>query len=256
MMALIPRIAAVSYLNTIPFIYGIRHAGNLRAELLLTPPALCASNFIDGNADIALLPSAVVPRLKDAELVTDFCIGAEGEVRTVVVVSNTPIEEVRRIWLDAHSRTSVQLTGYLAARRWKIAPQWLDMSDYAVLDTPQEGDAFLLIGDKVFDHEDEFIYSYDLAAEWREATGLPFAFAVWVAHAEVDADTVESLQHALTYGLEHGYEALLDSPFAADSAAAYGELLQFDYIFDNQKNQALQKFWDSGVKVAPRANPG
>ena len=168
MMALIPRIAAVSYLNTIPFIYGIRHAGNLRAELLLTPPALCASNFIDGNADIALLPSAVVPRLKDAELVTDFCIGAEGEVRTVVVVSNTPIEEVRRIWLDAHSRTSVQLTGYLAARRWKIAPQWLDMSDYAVLDTPQEGDAFLLIGDKVFDHEDEFIYSYDLAAEWRE----------------------------------------------------------------------------------------
>ena len=135
MMALIPRIAAVSYLNTIPFIYGIRHAGDLRAELLLTPPALCASNFIDGNADIALLPSAVVPRLKDAELVTDFCIGAEGEVRTVVVVSNTPIEEVRRIWLDAHSRTSVQLTGYLAARRWKIAPQWLDMSDYAVLDT-------------------------------------------------------------------------------------------------------------------------
>ena len=112
-MALIPRIAAVSYLNTIPFIYGIRHAGDLRAELLLTPPALCASNFIDGNADIALLPSAVVPRLKDAELVTDFCIGAEGEVRTVVVVSNTPIEEVRRIWLDAHSRTSVQLTGYL-----------------------------------------------------------------------------------------------------------------------------------------------
>ena len=130
------RIVAVSYLNTIPFIYGIRHAGNLRAELLLTPPALCASNFIDGNADIALLPSAVVPRLKDAELVTDFCIGAEGEVRTVVVVSNTPIEEVRRIWLDAHSRTSVQLTGYLAARRWKIAPQWLDMSDYANSSTP------------------------------------------------------------------------------------------------------------------------
>lgn len=47
------------------------------------------------------------------------------------------------------------------------------MSDYAVLDTPQEGDAFLLIGDKVFDHEDEFIYSYDLAAEWREATAFP-----------------------------------------------------------------------------------
>ena len=222
MMALIPRIAAVSYLNTIPFIYGIRHAGNLRAELLLTPPALCASNFIDGNPDIALLPSAVVPRLKDAELVTDFCIGAEGEVRTVVVVSNTPIEEVRRIWLDAHSRTSVQLTGYLAARRWKIAPQWLDMSDYAVLDTPQEGDAFLLIGDKVFDHEDEFIYSYDLAAEWREATGLPFAFADY-----------------------------RDRPYAYDYLTR-----NIDFLFDNEKRKALQKFWTSGVKVTPLVEPG
>ena len=120
--------------------------------------------------------------------------------RTVVVVSNTPIEEVRRIWLDAHSRTSVQLTGYLAARRWKIAPQWLDMSDYAVLDTPQEGDAFLLIGDKVFDHEDEFIYSYDLAAEWREATGLPFAFAVWVARKGTPYEVTDALEEALTFG--------------------------------------------------------
>ena len=256
MMALIPRIAAVSYLHTIPCIYGIRHAGNLRAELLLTPPALCASNFIDGNADIALLPSAVVPRLKDAELVTDFCIGAEGEVRTVVVVSNTPIEEVRRIWLDAHSRTSVQLTGYLAARRWKIAPQWLDMSDYAVLDTPQEGDAFLLIGDKVFDHEDEFIYSYDLAAEWREATGLPFAFAVWVARKGTPYEVTDALEEALTFGVERIYEAVQQSDYR-DRPYAYDYLTRnIDFLFDNEKRKALQKFWTSGVKVTPLVEPG
>lgn len=52
-----------------------------------------------------------MPGLKGADLISDFCIGAEEEVRTVVVVSNTPIEEVRRIWLDGHSRTSVQLAG-------------------------------------------------------------------------------------------------------------------------------------------------
>ena len=238
-MALIPRIAAVSYLNTIPFIYGIRHAGDLRAELLLTPPALCASNFIDGNADIALLPSAVVPRLKDAELVTDFCIGAEGEVRTVVVVSNTPIEEVRRIWLDAHSRTSVQLTGYLAARRWKI-----------------EGDAFLLIGDKVFDHEDEFIYSYDLAAEWREATGLPFAFAVWVARKGTPYEVTDALEEALTFGVERIYEAVQQSDYR-DRPYAYDYLTRnIDFLFDNEKRKALQKFWTSGVKVTPLVEPG
>lgn len=211
---------------------------------MLTPPALCASNFIDGNADIALLPSAVVPRLKDAELVTDFCIGAEGEVRTVVVVSNTPIEEVRRIWLDAHSRTSVQLTGYLAARRWKIAPQWLDMSDYAVLDTPQEGDAFLLIGDKVFDHEDEFIYSYDLAAEWREATGLPFAFAVWVARKGTPYEVTDALEEALTFGVERIYEAVQQSDYR-DRPYAYDYLTRnIDFLFDNEKRKGSSKVLD------------
>ena len=57
MMVIVPRIAAVSYLNTIPFIYGIEHEGNLRAELLLSPPSLCAKNFAEHKADIALAVS-------------------------------------------------------------------------------------------------------------------------------------------------------------------------------------------------------
>lgn len=185
-MVIVPRIAAVSCLSTMPFIHGIRHEGNFRAELLLSPdPDSVIQDFLSRKADIALVPALAVQLLADARMVTEYCVGGVPSCREGLLSSSDPLVE-----------------------RWK---------DYGE---------------------------------------LPFAFAVWVAHAEVDADTVESLQHALTYGLKHGYEALLDSPFAADSAAAYGELLQFDYIFDNQKNQALQKFWDSGVKVAPRANPG
>ena len=83
-----------------------------------------------------------------------------------------------------------------------------------------------------------------------ECGELPFAFAVWAAHGDTDPDTVEALQHALTYGLERSYEAVLSSPFASDPQRGYDTLSHFDYIFDNQKNQALRKFWDSGVKVA------
>ena len=68
-MVIVPRIAAVSYLNTIPFIYGIGHEGNLRAELLLSPPAVCAKNFAEHKADIALVPAAAVPSLADADVV-------------------------------------------------------------------------------------------------------------------------------------------------------------------------------------------
>lgn len=255
-MVIYPKIAAISYLNTIPFIYGIRHEGNFRADLSLSTPADCVKSFIEGEADIALLSSAVVPSLKGAEIITDYCIGASGAVRTVVVVGNTPISKVRRIWLDSHSRTSVQLVGWLAANRWKIAPEWLLLDDYSLLDRPQEGDAFLLIGDKVFANEGRFAYSYDLAEEWKAQTHMPFAFAVWVGRKGLPYEIHDALQHALTFGIEHTYEAIVESPYA-DRPYAYDYLTRnIDYVFNAEKHRALEKFWNCGLKITPKVNPG
>ncbi len=255
-MAITPKIAAVSYLNTIPFIYGIKHEGNFDATLLLTPPADCARNFIEGNADIALLPVAAVPSLKSAEIITDYCIGASGAVRTVVVMSNSPIAQVERIFLDAHSLTSVQLTGYLAKNLWNITPEFYTLDDYEQLAHAQKGDAFLLIGDKVFEHEGEFRFTYDLADDWHTLTDLPFAFAVWVARKGTSYEVIDALECALTFGVEHTYEAILEHGFE-DTVTAYDYLTRnIDFIFNEQKHKALQKFWNSGIKVSPRVNPG
>lgn len=256
-MALDARIAAVSYLNTIPFIYGIERADNLRARLLLAPPAQCAENYTGGKADIALLPAAAVPSLPSTEIVTSYCIGAVGPVRTVVLLSPTPVAEVRRIFLDPHSLTSVQLAGYLAAKRWKIAPEWVALSDYAQVDHAARGDAFLLIGDKVFGYEGRFPYAYDLAAEWQASTGLPFAFALWVARKGTPYALIEALDRALTLGVERIYEAVLAYGFDHKPYDAYRYLTRnIDYLYDNQKQKALRKFWDAGLKVSPRVNPG
>ena len=255
-MAIIPKITAVSYLNTIPFVYGLQHADNLRADLLLAPPADCAKNYIEGKADIALLPSAVVPQLTNTNIITDYCIGAVGPVRTVTVMTNTPIKEVKRIWLDAHSRTSVQLCGYLAEYKWHIAPEWRHMDDYAIADNPVEGDAFLLIGDKVFGYEGRFKYTYDLAVEWCEATSLPFAFAVWVARKGVSYEVTDALQHALTFGVEHIWEAVAESRYMGsdNGLTAYDYLTRnIDFILDEEKHRALKKFWDAGLRVTPRS---
>ena len=256
MMAVNAKITAVSYLNTIPFIYGLRHHANLGAELLLAPPATCYQNFIEGKADIALMPAAMVPSLPDAEIITDYCIGAVGAVRTVVVVSNTTIAKVQRILLDAHSKTSVQLCGYLAKKLWRIEPEWVALTDYEQLSQPQEGDAFLLIGDKVFDHEGRFAYTYDLAEEWQKATKMPFTFAVWVARKGLSYEVRDELQAAFTFGVEHIYEAILESDYA-DREYAYDYLTRnIDFLFDIQKHNALKKFWDYGLKIEPKVNPG
>lgn len=255
-MGINAKIAAISYLNTIPFVYGIRHEGSLCAELLFAPPSENVRQFIEGKVDLALIPAAVAPILNNAEIITDYCIGAVGAVRTVVIVSNTPIESVERIWLDAHSRTSVQLSGYLAKHRWKISPQWLSMEDYSIMESPQQDDAFLIIGDKCFDYEGRFTYTYDLAEEWIAQTHLPFVFAVWVARKGLSYDVHDALERALTYGVEHTYEAILESEYAEREYAYEYLTCNIDFLFDSQKHKALKKFWDFGLKVEPKVNPG
>ena len=258
MMAAVTKITAVSYLNTIPFIYGLRHSGLQDVALTLAPPASCAESYMSGDADVALVPAAVVPSLKNTDIITDYCIGAVRAVRTVVLVGDVAPQRVKRIFVDAHSRTSVQLAAWLADKVWKISPEWYELNDYTDLRSrTSEGDAFLLIGDKVFEHEGEFAFTTDLAEAWQAATSLPFCFAVWVARKGTPYAVLDELERAFTFGMEHIYEAVMESDYADRAGEAYEYLTRnIDFLFDGQKRKALDKFWSSGIKVTPRVNPG
>ncbi|MCL2561815.1 MAG: menaquinone biosynthesis protein [Rikenellaceae bacterium] len=252
-MTLRKRIAAVSYLNTVPFIYGIEHADEaLRAALLLFPPSGCAAAFSSGEADIALIPTGALTVLKGTRIATPFCIGAHGSVRTVALMSDYPLAEIRRIHLDSHSITSALLLRILCAQVWSITPEFVRMDDYSVADTPATGDAFLLIGDKVFGLEGRFVNTWDLAEMWQCETGLPFVFAVWVARGELPP----RFDDALDYGVRHIREAIVHYGHA-DKDYAYDYLTRnIDYRFDERKRRALQLFLDEGRKFAPRSESG
>jgi chorismate dehydratase len=130
------------------------------------------------------------------------------------------------------------------------------MTDYTIVDSAQEGDAFLLIGDKVFGYEGMFRYVYDLAIEWREITKLPFAFAVWVARKGVPYEVTDELQRALTFGVEHIWEAVTESNYMGkdNGITAYDYLTRnIDFILDEEKHKALKKFWDAGIRIVPRS---
>ncbi len=258
MMCPVINVAAVSYLNTIPFLYGLRHSEELSVELVLSPPAGCTAAFDSRSADIALVPVGGLPLIEDPDfdIVTSWCIGADGPVRTVVMTSDVPLKAVKRVWLDSHSNTSVALARLLASKYWHIAPEWLPFEDCSVLENPAPGDAFVLIGDKVFEHEGRFAHTWDLAEEWQKHTRLPFVFAVWVARKSVPAETLAALENALTLGVERIYESILESDYA-DRPYAYEYLTRnIDFFFDEQKRLALGRFWDEGLKVPLHANPG
>ena len=243
------RIAAVSYLNTVPFIYGIERADDLRATLLLSPPSGCAEAFNSGLADIALIPSGALPTIKDAKIVTPFCIGATGRVRTVTLMSDSMLPFIRRIWLDSHSVTSALLTRILCEHLWLISPEFRQMDDYSAADKPRKGDAFLFIGDKVFDYEGRFANSWDLAENWWWRNDLPFVFAVWVARESVPPPVIESLENALAYGTQHVREAIAHYGHSGKSYAYDYLTRNIDYRFDEPKQRALTLFRELITKL-------
>jgi chorismate dehydratase len=233
------KIAAVSYLNTVPMLYGVERSAELGAGLLLSPPAGCAEAFRSGEADIALVPVGALSELEDYRIITNFCIGASGPVRTVVLVSQQPVDRVGRILLDPHSRTSAALVQVLCRHRWKVAPRFEPLTG---VDAVGATDGCVLIGDKVFDNEGRFAVSYDLAQEWMAMTGLPMVFAVWVARQKVPPSTVEALETALQYGVGHVDEAIehyghSDKTYARDYLTR-----NIDYRFDEKKKEALTLF--------------
>lgn len=250
------RVAAVSYLNTVPFIYGIEHACMMRAGLLLSPPSRCVESFSEGLADIALIPAAAVPLFPEARIVTSYCIGANNPVRTVTMMTDEPVDKIRRIYLDSHSRTSAILIKILCDEFWGIKPEFAELNDYSVAEKPCKGDAFLFIGDKVFDYEGRFGHIYDLAECWKGLTGLPFVFAVWTVNGNVDDKDVEALERSLEYGVNHISEAVAyyghsGKPYAIDYLTN-----NIDFVFDDQKHKALSLFWEKGRKFSPIPNPG
>lgn len=233
-------VVAVSYLNTVPFIYGIQQAAPLwlRAALTLAIPAQCADSLINRLADVALVPVAEIPRIENGCIITDFCISAEGAVDTVVLLSDTPLNQIHTVYLDAHSRTSVKLVKVLAAEKWGVSPVWIDGIPQQI----EQGEAVVAIGDKVFEIAPKFRYKTDLALEWQEMTGLPFVFAVWVARTPQGMSIEQELNKALAFGVDHIAQSI---PSNYDYDKAYKYLTEnIQFRLDEPKRAAIRLFWE------------
>ena len=126
------KVGAVSYLNTKPLLYGVKRDEALKnqIDLLEDYPAKIAGMLIEGSIDVGLVPVAIIPKLSEWHIVSDYCIGAEGDVASVCLFSDVPIEKVERVLLDYQSRTSVNLCKVLLKHHWKITP---------VIEDAQEG---------------------------------------------------------------------------------------------------------------------
>ena len=245
------KISAVSYLNSKPFIYGLQHSELLNEiDLSLDIPSDCAQKLITKKVDVGLIPVSAITQLNEHYIISDYCIGAQGKVASVMLYSAVPLNEIKNILLDYQSLTSVTLVKVLAKNFWKIHPEWT--STAASFENLIGGTtAAVIIGDRTFDLENKYKYSYDLADEWQKFTQLPFVFACWVANKKLPDSFIKTFNMALKQGLDNRSELIRElkirNQYSTDIDLYLNNTISYNY--DPAKKQALELFLNYSKKL-------
>jgi chorismate dehydratase len=243
------KVAAVSYLNTKPLLYGIkRHEILKNIELLEDYPAKIAQLLIEDNIDMGLIPVAVIPKLRQWHIVGDYCISSDGPVASVCLFSEVPIWEVEKVYLDYQSRTSVQLVKVLLNEYWKKNVTYIDASTDNFRNMIGGTTAGVVIGDRALEQRAVSKYKYDLGEAWKAHTGLPFVFAAWISNKQLPADFIRAFNEANGLGLQHLDAVITENQRnGIDLKTYYTKHIQ--YNLTPEKMQGLELFLEKITHV-------
>src|SRR5215475_8016770 len=146
------RIAASTYLNSAPLVYSFTQ-GFLRKKYDFIgdeAPSRCAEMLRSGECEIALIPVIEFQRIPDLRIIPGIAVASKNRVRSVLIASRRPLEEVRRLTLDPSSRTSQALVKILFLRRYGFLPECAEREPAGSVGSRNlldDADAALLIGD-------------------------------------------------------------------------------------------------------------
>jgi chorismate dehydratase len=203
------RISAISFLNTAPLMWDFEHGDAARDfQIEYTIPSACAAALAANQADIGIIPAITYAEIPSLMIVPNIAIASKDRVRSILLVSKKPIEEVGTVATDSSSRTSVALLQVLFAkflgghRQLTPHPPQLEIM-------LRHHDAALLIGDAALQvPSDCGYYLYDLAHEWHRQTRRPFVFALWAVRLDAlnrqppGFNLTEVFQHSRDHGLQ------------------------------------------------------
>ncbi|MFP5040514.1 menaquinone biosynthetic enzyme MqnA/MqnD family protein [Parasediminibacterium sp. JCM 36343] len=242
------KVGAVSYLNTKPLLHGIHKSGLIDSiELVEAYPSIIAGWLVDGTIDIGLVPVAIIPKLKESHIVTDYCIGAEGAVATVCLFSEVPIEQIETVLLDYQSRTSVNLLKVLMKEHWKKDVLLVDAKEgyqHQIKGTT----AGVVIGDRAFEQRLISTYVYDLAEAWINFTGLPFVFAAWIANKTLPESFIEEFNKANALGIAHINEVIAEQNYKHYNLKTY-YTQNISYALTAEKRKGLALFLEKLKRI-------
>lgn len=220
------RVGRIPYINCFPVYGGIdRGLVPLDAELLDGVPTTLNRMMAEGTLDVSVV--SAVEYARDSErylLLPELAISCDGPVRSVMLFSTRPAAELsgERVLVSRSSMTSVRLLELLFEHVWKATPEFVPGNAEADAIARGAGEpvaARLVIGDAALmlqsaghpvaeGHGQSYPYVYDLGAEWKAWTGLPFVFAVWVAQRTTPVAEALKVHGALLQSRDWGMQHL------------------------------------------------
>ena len=253
------KIGRIPYINCYP-VYGAIDRGvvRLHAELVDGVPTDLNRRMARGDLDISVV-SAVEYARDSARylLLPDLAISCDGPVRSVMLFSRRPAGELgsRNVLVSRSSMTSVALLELLFESVWRATPRFVpgdaEVSDIAE-SRDEATDARLVIGDAALvlgSQRDRYPHVYDLGQMWKEWTGQPFVFAVWVAQRTTNvrnalnahAGLIASRDWGLTHLPELAEQAHLATGVSRSICAEY--LSGLDYGLSYPHLAGLTEFY-------------
>ncbi len=241
------KLSVVQYLNTVPLVWGmLRGEQQGKFDLDFTTPAHCADAVHQHKADVGIIPSIEYQRLDRVQILSGMSIAAKNQVRSVLLLSKVPLAKIQTVAIDNSSRTSAAL---LRVMMRKFYSRWITVTPHAPRPEImlERADAALLIGDAALTYTGQVAEVYDLAAEWKRFTGLPFVFALWVGHDDRNLTKHHAhFANSLQFGLAHLDDIAAEyAPRLGMTAAAVKVYLteNIDYSLDEENRQGLRLFY-------------
>ncbi len=179
------RVGSVPYLVARPLDLGLGRERGI--ELVHRVPSQLVEDLRERSLDVALVSSIELFRRPGYSFLDGLAVAGGSFVSSVQVFLRRPIADVQSVALDPASRSAAVLTRLV----WPASelPEFRSVADG---EDPRASfaDAWLRIGDAALR---EFAAPhappvFNPSQAWRDLTGLPFVFALWVARPGVELE--------------------------------------------------------------------
>lgn len=171
-------LSLVDYVNAWPLTWGFLKGAVEGVERITDIPSACAARLARGEVDAGLIPSVEAARIPGVRIVRGVGIASKERVRSVLLASTKPLEDVKTVALDSSSRSSAAMVRILFEDLIGARPEFHEAAP-DLSEMLRHYDAGLLIGDPALTADLSGLHVLDLAEGWRRLTGLPFVFAIW-----------------------------------------------------------------------------